>query len=162
LFRVPPRGQRGLRRPPSNLSLRSRLRYNNGVLTPSRPTVTVKSDGAYALNNNNNAAQDSGPVWDEAEPVDAAFDGLLATSYEAYWRTRVGSPQVTVATSGCTDPSTWDDAALVCGECAVLVNHFRTYGTCSEYCSNLEGGGKCRGAWEEGEDSGGASTCGTE
>lgn len=42
------------------------------------------------------------------------------------------------------------DHGLVCGECKVLVNNFRDYGSCSAYCQSINMG--CKNAWEEEND----------
>lgn len=54
-------------------------------------------------------------------------------------------------TSTC-DEQSWPDLdhGLVCGECKVLVNNFRDYGSCSKYCQSINMG--CKNAWEEKND----------
>ena len=54
------------------------------------------------------------------------------------------------AASGSCDESTWPDKdhGLVCGECKVLVNRFKShYKTCNGYCQAI--GNTCVQAWEE-------------
>lgn len=87
---------------------------------------------------------------DESDPH-PAYEKCSVTTTLRPMMPSPSTPRPTMATPLETcEESTWPDKDhdLVCGECKVLVNRFKShYKTCSGYCERV--GRSCVGAWEE-------------
>ena len=88
---------------------------------------------------------------DGAGKTEAEVNDWIADGCTAQGDSGGGSPFV----DGPCDEASWPDLDhdLVCGECKVLVDNIRDYGTCDRYCRSLPNPRRCTGAWEEDGDS---------
>ena len=86
---------------------------------------------------------------------DHTDDDVDETYGQACPCTCAGVSQWSPFVDGPCDEASWPDLDhdLVCGECKVLVDNIRDYGTCDRYCRSLPNPRRCTGAWEEDGDS---------